>query len=308
MAKPIKDPGLGSNFEPGSKRLMNKDGTFNVRKEGAPSNIRDTYQYLIKITWAKFFVFTFIFIVSLNILFALTYLAIGVEDLEGNQRGDFLQNFAEAFFFSFQTFTTVGYGHISPIGKLANIVAAIESATGLMVFAIITGLLYGRFSRPSMRLLYSNKALIAPYQDGWALMFRAVNLRNSTLLETAANVALTINTTENGLIKRNYFRLELEISKIEFFASTWTLVHAIDDKSPFSTMDLTKLANEDLEIVIQIKAFDDTFAQHVHSRNSYQANEIVVGAKFRPATYVDEVGDVVIPLENFNDYDPVPYL
>ena len=131
---------------------------------------------------------TFIFIILLNILFAITYVFIGVEDLVGDQEGDIWQNLTEAFFFSFQTFTTVGYGHISPVGKLVNFVAAIESATGLMVFAIITGLLYGRFSRPTMRLLFSNNAIIAPYQDGWGLMFRVVNLRKSTLLEIGASV------------------------------------------------------------------------------------------------------------------------
>ncbi len=90
----------------------------------------------------------------------------------GDHEGDLWQNLSEAFFFSFQTFTTVDYGHIAPIGKITSFIAAIESATGLMVFAIITGLLYGRFSKPSMRLLFSDHAIIAPYQDGWALMFR----------------------------------------------------------------------------------------------------------------------------------------
>ena len=241
MAKQIQDPGLGSKYRPGEKRLMNKDGTFNVHKIGVPGNIRDTYQTLIKMTWTKFFVITFVFIVLLNILFAITYVFIGVEDLVGDQEGDLWQNLSEAFFFSFQTFTTVGYGHISPIGKLMNFVAAIESATGLMVFAIITGLLYGRFSRPSMRLLFSDNAIIAPYKDGWGLMFRVVNLRKSTLLEIGASVALTIHIKEGGENKRKYYRLNLEIDKIEFFPATWTIVHSLDEKSPLNTLDLNNL-------------------------------------------------------------------
>jgi len=307
MAKQIQDPGLGSKYQPGEKRLMNKDGTFNVHKIGVPGNIRDTYQTLIKMSWTKFFVLTFVFIILLNILFAITYVFIGVEDLVGDQEGDIWQNLTEAFFFSFQTFTTVGYGHISPVGKLMNFVAAIESATGLMVFAIITGLLYGRFSRPSMRLLFSKNAIIAPYRDGWGLMFRVVNLRNSTLLEVGANVALTMHIKEGNENKRKYYRLKLEIDKIEYFPATWTIVHPLDEKSPFNALDLNNLAKEDLEIIIQLKAFDDTFAQHVHSRYSYQGSEIIVGAKFKPASRVDESGDLIIPLDEFHDYDVVSY-
>jgi inward rectifier potassium channel len=307
MAKQIKDPGLGSKYRPGEKRLMNKDGSFNVHKTGVPSNIRDTYQTLIKMTWLKFFVITFTSILILNLLFAITYLYIGVEHLSGDQEGDLWQNLSEAFFFSFQTFTTVGYGYISPIGKLTNFIAAIESSLGLMVFAIITGLLYGRFSRPIMRLLFTKNAIIAPYKDNWALMFRVVNLKKSTLLEVDASVSLTIHTKEGVDAMRKYYRLNLEIDKIEFFPATWTIVHPIDEKSPFNSLNLKNLATEDMEIIIQLKAFNDTFAQQVHSRYSYQGNEVILGAKFRPASRMDEAGDLVIPLEEFHDYDLVDY-
>ena len=265
----IQDPGLGSKYQEGSKRLMNKDGTFNVIKQGVPGNIRDTYQWLIKMSWLKFLSLSFLFIFIINLIFAFIYVAIGTEYLAGNREGDFVQNLAESFFFSFQTFTTVGYGHIAPVGRFTNIVAVIEAATGLMVFAIITGLLYGRFSRPSVRLLYSKNALIAPYKDGWGFMFRIVNLRNNLLLETSANVAMTIHYNDGEEQKRKYFRIDLEISRIEYFAANWTLVHAIDEKSPFNEFDLQNINTADLEIIIQIKAYDNTFGQHVHSRNSY---------------------------------------
>lgn len=308
MAQPIHDPGLGSKFRPGEKRLMNKDGSFNVHKVGAPGNIRDFYQSLINMSWTKFFILTFLFIVILNLLFALTYQLIGVEYLAGNKEGDFWQNLSEAFFFSFQTFTTVGYGHIAPVGKLTNLVAVFESATGLMVFAIITGLLYGRFSKPSMRLLFSRNALIAPYKDdSWGFMFRVVNLRNNTLIDISADVALTIHIKEKGDNKRKYYRLDLEISKIEFFPATWTIVHPINDKSPFHELDLRNIQQEDLEVVIQMTAFDDTFSQKVHVRYSYLGSEIIPGAKFKPASFVDNEGQLIIPLDEFHDYDSVRY-
>lgn len=307
MAQPIKDPGLGSKYQPGEKRLLNPDGSFNVRKIGIPGNIRDTYQWLIKMKWSRFFLLTFASIFTLNVFFAVAYVLIGNEHLVGDTEGDFLQNLSEAFFFSFQTFTTVGYGHIAPVGKLTNFIAVIESATGLMVFAIITGLLYGRFSRPSMRLLYSKNAIIAPYKDGWGLMFRTVNLRKSTLLEVEASVSMTIHRIENGQNKRKYFRLPLEIDYIEFFPASWTLVHPIDEKSPFNQLNIPNLEQEDIEIIVQLKAFDDTFSQKVHSRKSYLGSEIIVGARFKPAATVDENGELVIPLEDFHDFEQVPF-
>jgi len=307
MAKQIQDPGLGSKFRPGEKRLMNRDGTFNVYKIGAPGNIRDFYHTLIKMTWVKFFAITFGFIISLNLFFAIIYVAIGVDQLVGDHEGDLWQNLSEAFFFSFQTFTTVGYGHIAPIGKISSFIAAIESATGLMVFAIITGLLYGRFSKPSMRVLFSNHAIIAPYQDGWALMFRVVNLRKSTLIGVGASVVLTVHVKEGGENKRKYYRLKLEIGNIEFFPASWTIVHPINEKSPFNSLDVNNLVKEDMEIVIQLNAFDDTFSQHVNSRYSYHGDEIIVGAKFKPASRINESGDLIIPLDEFHDYELVNY-
>ena len=138
-------------------------------------------------------------------------------------------------------------------------------------------------------------------------MFRIVNLRKSTLLEISANVALTIIIKEGDEHKRKYFRLNLEIDKIEYFPATWTIVHPLNDKSPFNKLDLNKIDKEDLEIIIQLKAFDDTFSQHVHSRYSYQGKEIIVGAKFKPASRIDEAGDLIIPLDEFHDYELVNY-
>lgn len=307
MARQIKDPGLGSKYQQGERRLLNKDGTFNVKKIGIPGNIRDTYQHLVKMKWGRFFLITLVIIFLINLVFAGLYAMVGVEGLTGDLEGGFWQNLSQCFYFSFQTFTTVGYGHIAPVGKLVNFISIIESTTGLMVFAVITGLLYGRFSKPSMRLLFSKNALIAPYKEGWALMFRIVNLRKSILLEMKASVALTIHTEEQNENKRNYFRLNLEIDQIEFFPATWTLVHPITEDSPFYKMDLTQLNHQDLEIIIQLKGFDDTFSQHVHSRSSYIGKEIVVGGKFEPTIEIDDEGEIIIPLDRFHDFRSVPY-
>jgi len=176
-----------------------------------------------------------------------------------------------------------------------------------MVFAIITGLLYGRFAKASMRILYSNKALIAPYKDGWAFMFRVTNMRKSMLIELYANVSLSIVEKIDGEKVRRYYRLPLEIKFIEFFPASWTIVHPIDKSSELNKLDLKKFNNLEAEFIIQLKGFDQTFSQSVHSHYSYICNEVVVGAKFKPAYSYDKDGTMVLPIDQFHDYEEVEY-
>lgn len=307
MAIQIKDPGLGSKYEGKTKRLINKDGSFNIRKVGIGSNIRDTYHSLIHMSWTKFLSLALLSILIINIAFALVYVAIGVEHLKGDIEGDTLDNILQAFYFSFQTFTTVGYGQIVPTGMFINLVAFLESTTGLMIFAIITGLLYGRFAKASMRILYSNKALIAPYRGGWAFMFRVTNMRKSMLTELSASVSISIVENEKGIKVRRYYQLPLEIKFIEFFPASWTIVHPIDKSSELNKLNLNELNTLEAEFIIQLKGFDQTFSQSVHSHYSYICNEVVVGGKFKPAYNYDNDGTMVLPIDQFHDYEKVDY-
>lgn len=307
MADQLKDPGLGSKYDGKTKRLINRDGSFNIKKVGINSNIRDTYHSLINMTWTKFLSIAILFILLINIGFALLYVAIGVEHLKGDVEGDTLNNILQAFFFSFQTFTTVGYGLIVPIGAVMNMVAFLESTTGLMVFAIITGLLYGRFAKPNMRILYSDKALIAPYKNGWAFMFRVTNMRKSMLIELNASIAIAIVETDKGEKVRKYYKLPLEIDSIEFFPASWTIVHQIDNSSELSKINLEDLSKIEAEFIIQLKGFDQTFGQSVHSHYSYICNEVVLGGKFKPAYSYDDEGNTVLPIDQFHEYDEVEY-
>ena len=170
-----------------------------------------------------------------------------------------------------------------------------------MVFAVMTGLLYGRFSRPSARILYSDHALIAPYQDGTSLQFRISNARSNTLMNLEARVLLMTVTNDDGELKRNFIDLELERRKVYFLPLTWTIVHPIDSASPFSGKTAEDLAKLSAEILILIQAFDDSFSQTVHSIYSYRASELVWGAKFVPAFSVDPEGDLVLELDRVHE-------
>jgi len=293
------DPGLTTQFSGELRRAINPDGTFNVRRKGLRLRDTNVYLMLIDTTWPRFLgVVTGIFL-AVNMLFAGLYLAIGMEHLRGSEpeMGDFLN----AFFFSVHTLTTVGYGNVFPLGTMANAVSALEAATGLMVFALATGLLYGRFSRPSAKILFSQRALIAPYQDGTSLQFRITNARSNVLMDLEARVLLMTVSRADGQLKRAFFDLSLERRQVYFFPLTWTVVHPIDSESPLLGKTAEELRGLEAELLILIKGFDDTFSQVVHSQYSYRHDEILWGAKFEPAFRVDPKGDLVLDVNRIHE-------
>ncbi len=293
------DPGLTTQFSGELRRTINPDGTFNVRRRGMRLRDVNLYLKLIDTTWPRFLAVVLSIFLAVNMLFAAIYLAIGADHLKGHEPE--MSTFLNAFFFSVHTLTTVGYGNIYPVGEQANAVAALEAATGLMIFALATGLLYGRFSRPSARILFSNRALIAPYQDGTSLQFRITNARTNVLMDLEARVLLMTVDTSNGQLKRSYFDLPLERRRVYFFPLTWTVVHPIDDKSPLYGRSSQDLAQQAAEILILIQGFDDTFSQMVHARYSYRHDEILFGARFEPAFHVDQKGDLVLDVDRIHE-------
>jgi inward rectifier potassium channel len=307
MAHQQFDPGISQKIEGGLRRVINRDGSFNVHRKGIRLKDLNFYQVLINLSWPRFLAIILGGYVLMNSVFACCYLFLGIENLQGADASSGTQAFLTAFFFSCQTFTTVGYGTIAPKGTLANLFAGFEAMAGLMSFAIATGLLYGRFSRPSARISYSSSAIMSPYQGKTALMFRIVNARTNLLLELQATVLLmTVERRHGHHAQTRYHELKLERSSIYFFPLNWTVVHPIDESSPLHAKTLKDLEAVHAEIIIQIKGFDDTFSQVVHSRFSYRANEIVWGAKFLPMFDVDQNGDVVIEVDRVGEIERVP--
>jgi len=299
MKKESFDPGLTTQFSGALRRTINADGSFNVRRKGLRWRDANVYLKLIDTTWPRFFLAALIVFLGVNMLFAGLYLVIGIDNLRGNEAG--LNDFAKAFFFSVHTLTTVGYGSLYPKGNLANGIAAVEAATGLMVFAILTGLLYGRFSRPTARIRFSNNALIAPYQDGTSLQFRITNARSNVLMNLNARVLLMTVDSTDGQLKRSFVDLPLERRNVYFFPLTWTIVHPIDSESPLYGKTRDDLARLSVELLILIQGFDDTFSQQVHARFSYRHDEIVWGAKFIPAFSVDTKGDLILEVDRIHE-------
>jgi inward rectifier potassium channel len=199
----------------------------------------------------------------------------------------------------------VGYGHISPKGLTANTVAAFESMIGLLAFALATGLLYGRFSKPSAKIKYSKHLLVAPYQNGKGLMFRLTNLRHNILIDLSMEVIFSYNEEVNGKLERRFVSLPLERKKVSVLTLSWTVVHPLDDDSPLKDMTPEDLENSGATFAVLLKAFDDTFSQTVHSRTSYMYDEMVWGARFRPAFDRDEDGRLMLNLDKIDDHELV---
>lgn len=273
--------GFGKNITT-EGRMMNTDGSFNARRQSIKTG-DNIYYYLITMSWSRFFLLVFVLYLLLNAIFALLYCVTGIGYLQGIVPGTFLHDFTESYFFSTQTLTTVGYGRVNPVGLSANVLAAIESFTGLLAFSLISGVLYGRFSRPLAKVVFSEKLLVSPFKDGQALMFRLANARRSELLETEVKMVIAINQpAEDGRLIRRFFPLELEVDKIAFFPLSWTVVHALNDKSPMYGFTDKDLVESNAEFLILIKGTDETNQQTLHARRSYVADEVAWNARFRP--------------------------
>lgn len=270
-------------------RYFNKNGKPNIHKTGIPFLERNSwYHTLLQMNRWKFLAIIFLAYTVANLFFACIYLLIGVEHLAGIVAGSPIEKFGEAFFFSAQTFTTVGYGRLAPTGWLISFVASSEALIGLLSFALATGLLYGRFSRPRAFLKFSNIAVIAPFNDGIALMLRFVPFKNNNLTEAEVKVTLAMMVDENGRQSNKFFNLKLELDKVSALSLNWTVVHVIDENSPLYDLSQEDLLLARAEILVFVRAFDDSFSSTVVARGSYYGEELIFGAKFLPMYYRDE--------------------
>lgn len=276
-----RDLGFGSVVSQAgaARRLLNRDGSFNVSRTGlgvlesfAP------YHLLLAISWPGFLGLVALLYVVVNLFFAVGYLACGPDALVGG--GATLGGaFWRSFFFSIETFATIGYGQVAPNGLAANLLVTFEALVGLMYQALATGLLFARFAKPTASILFSSHAVIAPYGNGTGLMFRIVNRRRrNEIIELEAQV-LYSSVHPDGV--RRYHPLTLERNKVTFFPLSWTIVHPIDDSSPLAGKSAEDLQKAAAEILVLLSGIDETFEQTVHARSSYRSDEIVWNARFQ---------------------------
>lgn len=277
-----KETGLSVNSKQSGGRFFQKDGRPNVRFRGISLLQRfSVFQYMLKIPSWKFILFIAIAYTVVNLFFACVYFFVGVHHLGGMEEITVLGKFWEAFFFSTQTLSTVGYGHVFPDSLTSNTIAAIESFMGILMLALATGLIYGRFSQPKAYIKYSSIALFSPFKDGYALMFRFAPFKQHFLTDVEVKVTCVMRYTENDKERKNaFYNLDLELSRANSLVSNWTIVHVVNENSPLYQLTRKEIEEAETEILVFVKGYDEEYANTVVSRSSYVPSEFVYGAKF----------------------------
>jgi inward rectifier potassium channel len=278
-----RDLGFGSVVGRESRqRLLNPDGSFNVARTGL--GVLETiapYQQMLTMSWTSFLGVVAAIYLVFNVLFAAAFVLCGPDALLGQDAHMLGGDFSRAFFFSVQTFATIGYGQVGPNGLAPNAIVTVEALVGLMFQALATGLLFARFSRPTASIMFSRAALVAPYNGGRSLQFRIANRRKNQIIQLESQVLLSLlERDDRGDRVRRYYPLPLERNKVTFFPLSWTIVHPINETSPLANHTAESLDHAGAEILVLLSGIDDTFAQTVHARSSYRADEIVWGARF----------------------------
>ena len=296
------DFGLGDKVarEPGT-RLINMDGTFNVVRRG--QSFFEPYKNLVEMSWPRFIALTVVVYFACNLLFAVGFYLIGPDELTGIDGWSAFDKFLGCFYFSVQTFTTVGYGAIAPVSPSANALAALLALFGWIALALVTGLFFARFSRPARLVIFSETAIIAPYKDGnRSLQFRIANKRDTSLINVHANVVVTWLEQVNGGHDRRFHPLQLEREFVPLFPLNWTVVHPITEESPLHGWEQEDFERRYVELLVAIEGYDQTFAQQIHINSSYTYEELAWNVRFKPMykerekvteLYVDRISDTI---------------
>ncbi len=303
-AKINEETGLGTNTAFNGGRFFNNNGVPNIEAKGLPLwRSLNIYHTLLSMPIWKFLGSILLFFFTVNLFFASLYMYIGVDHLGGMVASSKSDQWGEAFFFSAQTFTTVGYGRINPIGFAASLTASLEALVGLMSFALATGLLYGRFARPRAFIRYSKNALFVPFKDGVALMFRMVPYTKNYLVNVEVKITLALRIEEEGQMKNKFYDLSLEIAKANTLTANWTLVHMINENSPLYNFTKEDIESAQAELLIFVQGFDESFSNTVISRASYSFAEFVYGAKFAPMFHPNENNtSTILHIDKLDDY------
>jgi inward rectifier potassium channel len=304
---PSSDLGFGRVIsQQRALRLLNRDGSFNVQTRGRGLHAFLAYSNLVSTTWNRFFLFVAVLYLLLNGFFAVGYVACGTRGLVNTLDTGIYSPFLKAFFFSIHTSATIGYGSTVPVGLATNTLVALESVVSLLGLAVVTGLVFARFSRPVADILFSRSAVMSWIGNLRAFQFRIINSRNNQIIDLHCRLLVSrFETNANGVSVRRYYPLRLERESVVFFPLSWTVVHTIDQDSPLFGITEDELCGSGAEFLILLTGMDETFSQVVNARSSYRANEIVWDAKFTDIFVYDPEGRMAgVEMKRFHDTTP----
>ena len=294
MTAKVKDPGVGKSSSKKAKRFINPDGSFNVKHINRKETFTNGYDYLINISWTKFFLWVLLGYLIINSFFAIIYTFFGIAEI-AEPTGNIFKDFLNAFFFSAQTITTVGYGAMSPKGMLFGVISSLEALVGLLSFSFVTGLLYGRFSKPQANIKFSDSLILRQHNGKDSIMFRLMSKNGKVMIKPRIEATLVLSSADiNNHYSNNFYSLKLERSAITYLPTTWTVVHIIDEKSPLKDYNIQEIDNVQGEILILVSYYDESFAQEVHQAHSFVLKNLKFNRRFTPAFYYDDKGYTVL--------------
>ncbi len=261
----------------------------------------DLYHWLLVISWRRFLLTLALFYFGLNVIFALIYISTG-GGIANAEPG----SFKDAYFFSIQTLSTVGYGSMYPNTFTSQSIVSVEIFIGLICIAILTGLMFARFSKPTARVIFSEVAVICPFEGIPTFMFRAANQRNNRILEAHIHVSLLKDEiTQEGYQLRRFYDLSLLRSQTPVFGLSWLIMHPIDEKSPFYGKTPAEIREQGIEIWISLMGLDETFSQTIYTRHAYAVDHILWNQRFIDMFSQSEDGQWFIDLGKIHDTQPL---
>ena len=281
-------------------RLLERDGTMTIEKD--TRNSFRLYNYLMQISWQHFLFYALGFYVVTNIIFTTLYVLSGGKNCLGNfpARTDSWRDLLEIFFFSTQTFTTVGYGHIYPDCIATNIVASVEAFTGFVFFAIVTGAIYTKFTRPTIGLKLSDVAVFDHFDDLKAFKFMLANDYENRVVDVEVTLDLIRLELVEGRFKKRFYQMYLFRKRIPYLSVPWTVVHRIDEKSPLFGLTKADFEAQNLEFFVQVKFFDESHSQYLFQEFSFfGGQEVLWGHKFVNIQRYTERGALKLTMKRF---------
>jgi inward rectifier potassium channel len=284
------------------ERILNRDGSLNVIRKGFRfTPFSDAYHHLLSMPWPSFFVLIVFIYILINFFFGGAYFLCGRGAFQGLEDTQ-LPFFWNCFFFSVQTIATIGYGHIHPVNLVANLIITLESFVGILELAMVTGLFFSRFSKPTARVVFSKVALMTHENSIPCLMFRVANARKSQITEAHINMVMLRNeTTKEGVANRKLCDLKLDRNFSPLFALSWTVVHIIDASSPLFGADAKKLKEMEAAFMVSLSGRDEIYAQQIHAKNAYTMEDIVWNAQFKDMLTLTQTHALI----NLNEIDSV---
>lgn len=298
------DPGIGSRFDVPVERLLNPDGTFTVHRVGEARGLSEGFVALATMSPPRLVAFVLASYLTLNLAFGSIYMLIGVEQIGNADVSSLGMRWLSAIGMSVQTLTTVGYGSLYPTSVATWLLAAVEGVFGILGFSLVSAVLYARFARPRPSLAYGEKALIAPFKDGWSLQLRVANRRRALLVEVEARLILVL-TDPAQPDRLEYFALPLQFATLSFLTLSWTLVHPITAESPLAGFSAADLSARRAEVIVILKGIDEGYMQPVITRRSFRHDEIVWGGRYTKAFSVEQ-GRMRLDLHRLSEFTPVP--